>query len=304
MTKDVSDAEASAIGSPDVTKVGGSYAMVYAQGCRTAASPTEARHNQGKIGLAYSPDGVSWSKKGSVLAPAPAGQWDDWFLDTPCVVIKDGKAYLYYFGDTDNAPGGGAIGLAVSSDMITWTRVGAAPVLSPGTGEAWDSNWVESPSVRYDEKSGLFHLWYTGVDKSWIVRTGHATSADGISWKKDSANPVLRERNIGFTDLDVWDGSGAGVAASFVLDGTFHLFYASQSANDTLAKKRNPQIGLATSADGSAFTRYSDLPVLTRPAVGSPVNGPYNPSVLYEEGVWKVWYETAGGFSLATMKLK
>jgi len=68
---------------------------------------------------AYSTDGINWVKYDTatpVLEP-DTSSWDSHFLDTP-EIIYDGEYKLYYFGDSDNDPPGGAIGVAVSSDGI------------------------------------------------------------------------------------------------------------------------------------------------------------------------------------------
>ncbi|MBU1080283.1 MAG: hypothetical protein KKB59_07310, partial [Spirochaetes bacterium] len=139
---------------------------------------------------------------------------------------------------------------------------------------------------------------YTGVDAAWVVRTGHATSPDGITWTKDPSNPVLRERNPDRSDWDAWDGVGAGVASAFRHEGSWHLFYASQSLFETWSKQRKPKIGLATSSDGSSFARYGDAPLFDRAQTGFQPDGPYNPSVLFRGGSWWAWYETGYGFGL------
>ncbi len=298
MVKDGSDAEASAIGSPDVIGHGEGFLMVYAQGGRAIPGSSEARRNRGSVGLAVSDDGVSWEKRGTVLAPAPDGAWDGWFLDTPCVERAGSEWLLFYFGDSDNYAPGGAIGLARSGDLATWPRASSAPVLSPGPPGSWDELWVESPSVRYDDDSRTFHMWYTGVDATWSVRTGHATSPDGLSWTKDPANPVLGERDPSRSDWLAWDGTGAGVASAFRANGSWHLFYASQSLLDTWAKARNPGIGVASSRDGSAFERRGSHPLFGRAETACQPDGPYNPSALYRDGRWYAWYETGYGFGL------
>lgn len=299
MVKSQNVAESNAIGSPDVAWVDGIFYMAYAQGNETTG--TGDRINKGSIGLASSADGIAWTKLGTILEPAALGAWDDWFLDTPSLVIADGLWYLYYFGDGDNVQTGGGIGLATSSDGETWTRFGSQPVLARGSSEDtdWDGIWVESPSVEYDEASGVFHMWYTGVDKSWMhVRTGHASSPDGLTWAKDPANPVLGELYADFHDTAAWNGAGAGVAAAYLYDGACYLYYASQSVADALAGRRLPSIGLAGSLDMTSFYRQGSMALFTPDSIGNQPDGPYNPSALFQDGRWYVWYESGLGFGL------
>ncbi len=296
-------AEATAIGSPDVLWDGTRYLMVYAQG--NAITGTSPRTNKGSIGLAESTDGVTWTKKGTILEPATSGAWDDWFLDTPCLVkVDEDTYYLYYFGDTDNDSADGAIGLAISNDTCaTWTRYGTGPVFTRGDDASWEGHHIESPSARYDGTT--FRMWYTGVRADWTVRTGYATSTDGIAWAKSASNPVLRERHPENPELDttVWDGAGAGVASAFGADGRWALCYASLSVNDFLGSVDNMHLGFAVSDDGAAFERYAGNPVVSRADAGNPVNGPFNPSALRRaDGKVLIWYECGDGFGLLVSK--
>ena len=64
-----------------------------------------------------------------VLAVGAAGSWDDDAVWGPAV-LKEGSSYkMWYTGDDGANPS--RIGLATSTDGITWTKAAANPVLSP-----------------------------------------------------------------------------------------------------------------------------------------------------------------------------
>jgi Predicted glycosylase len=287
--------EGAAIGSPDVVATKGPgasriFCMAYAQG---------GRDHRGRIGLAESSDGIAWTRIGpggapSVLEPA-SGAWDGWFLDTPCILEKDGTWYLWYFGASSNDTPGGAIGLATSSDGLSFVRAAASPVLSKGAAGDWDGLWVESPSVAYD--GNHFVMYYTGVDASWRPRVGRATSDDGISWVKDSANPVLDRGGSG-----AWDGYAAAVPAIALVNGEWQMFYCGISELDAFLRIKAPKIGLAVSSDGRGFARWRSSPIVDGSIDGNAPNGPYNPSVLFDSysNRYYLWYENGYGFGLAT----
>ncbi len=90
-----------------------------------------------------------------------------------------------------------AIGLAYSSDGITWTRFWSTPVLIPPGGNGWGATYAYRPTVCFID--GMYHMYYCGSNDAVDPLTtvpyahgiGHATSADGISWIPDPDNPVF-----------------------------------------------------------------------------------------------------------------
>lgn len=56
--------------------------------------------------------------------------------------------------------------------------------------QSWEQNQVIPGRVIYD--GGNYHMWYGGSAAGEVWEgVGHATSVDGITWVKDTANPVL-----------------------------------------------------------------------------------------------------------------
>lgn len=79
--------------------------------------------------------------------------------------------------------------LSVSKDLIHWDEVGT--VLYPGEGEEPDACGVWTGAVIYGNKR--YHIFYTGYNYHLHYQQTicHAISEDGISWRKDPANPIL-----------------------------------------------------------------------------------------------------------------
>lgn len=294
MQKSLNVSEGLAIGSPSLIDEGDTLKMLYAAG---------GVDSKGRISYAYSTDGVQWTKYNNaqpVLDVGNPGSWDSHFLDTPDW-LKDNSGYkMYYFGDTDNLSVGGAIGLAVSVDGINWTRHGSQPVLSPGAPGDWDGLFIESPSVLYD--GSLYYMWYSGIDTTWRVRIGVATSPDGITWTKYPGNPVISEGS-----LYAWDGFSVAVPAVIYRNQLFEMWYCGVSNLDLLDNNTvdTLKVGYATSPDGLNWTRYSGNPVMNTydsPYDSIEYRGPWVPDVIYraQEDRLYMWYETAYGFGLAT----
>jgi hypothetical protein len=231
-----------------------------------------------RIGHATSPDGITWIRDTiPVLDYGPTGSWDEDAAFAPQVIVISDMLHMWYVGHRGVANNYDfQIGHATSPDGITWTKDPNNPVLPRGSSGAWDYAWVHTGSVLYD--STQYHLWYSAWDglSNW-VRTGHATSPDGLTWTKDPSNPVLT--------VGSWDTPRAELA-SVVFDGdTFHMWYA---GGDYFLYK----IGYATSTDGSKWTKSPYNPVINTGGSGtwdSKMVAPF--SVIDSSGVkYKMWY--------------
>lgn len=120
-----------------------------------------------------------------------------------------------------------AIGLAVSHDQgETFTRVGAGPVL---TASQYEPFLVGDPFVRVF--NGTYHMWYIyGV--RWIresghsvpervYKIGHATSPDGVAWRKTSKQVIKDRLNI---------DECQALPTVIECDKTFHMFFCYRQA--------------------------------------------------------------------------
>jgi predicted GH43/DUF377 family glycosyl hydrolase/sugar lactone lactonase YvrE len=269
-----------AIRSPSVLKVASTYVMFY-------EGEDIATHTR-QIGRAVSPDGVTWTKSPStpVLAPGASGAWDSLEVRYPTVTF-DGTTYrMWYWGANSSCH---LIGLATSSDGITWKRNATAVTLgSCGFGQ----NFAPGAVV---ENAGTFTMWY------WVPLGGSdpgmATSTDGVNWT---------DHGFGSLPID-WPDSSYGVARpSVVLDGnTYRMWYSKVygfvltgvAAGGDVYKAN---VGYATSSDGLNWTVYPGtggtvfVPGVAaawdRPGVGDA-------SVIEDGTTFKMWY-TGGRINL------
>jgi predicted GH43/DUF377 family glycosyl hydrolase len=201
---------------------------------------------------------TNWTKALSnpVLDLGPPGSWDDYSIQWPSVIKRNGTYEMWYAGhDSINW----RIGLATSIDGLTWTKHPDNPVLQLGP-LGWDNSNVFAPCVLWN--GSMYEMWYTGHDGSnW--RIGHATSPDGINWSKDTKNPVLNASASGWDDFNVHE------AWVKIEGGLYKMWY---SGTDNIGE----DIGYATSPDGVNWTKYAGNPVFsaTEPCEDGQVRSP------------------------------
>ncbi len=91
----------------------------------TGADGKSGGDNDGRIGVAYSSDGLNWSEKGGIFSAHPAwwAPYDLAAVDNevwaPDIAVYNGRAYLYYSVTAKNAVGGNvsAIGLVSAASV-------------------------------------------------------------------------------------------------------------------------------------------------------------------------------------------
>ena len=159
------------------------------------------------------------------------------------------------------------------------------PVIKSGPPGSWDSKDITSPKVLFHD--GTYHMWYTGINTKGQMAIGYATSPDGINWTKFAGNPVLTTGEEG-----EWDVALVGGAEVVFHNGKYHMWYngaRSMPADDGLLV----DIGYATSRDGVHWTKLEENPCIRGVyASGMRQVSVYAPSVIWDEGGFKMWYTT------------
>jgi hypothetical protein len=116
------------------------------------------------------------------------------------------------------------------------------------------------------------------MDGSENFSIGHATSTDGITWEKDSSNPVLEVGTAGS-----WDQVGIQVGSVIFDDDTYHMWYYSWNNSGSV------RIGYATSEDGVVWSKYESNPVMV-PSDPWENNTVRKPIVLFDGVKFCMWY--------------
>jgi predicted GH43/DUF377 family glycosyl hydrolase len=160
-------------------------------------------------------------------------------------VLREGGKYRMWFSWRPRR----SIALTESDDGFTWSKPVAA--LGPNEQSGWEED-VNRPVVL--KKGELYHMWYTGQKnaarakaQSWI---GYATSADGKTWKRESAKPVLAPERP-------WE-KVAVMCPHVLYDDQAKLYRLWYSGGEQYEPNA---IGYATSPDGRAWTRDGKNPI-------------------------------------------
>jgi len=133
-----------------------------------------------RIALARSRDGKTWTRHGEPVVPlGPRGSFDERAVADPYVIRAAGNFYMFYLGQ-DRARRQ-SLGIARSTDGVTWEKLRTNPILEPGAPGAFDENGLGEPAVW--TSGGQWWMLYTGRDRKEQRRMGLAHSADGVRWK-------------------------------------------------------------------------------------------------------------------------
>ena len=165
-----------------------------------------------------------------------------------------------------------------ASSQTVWFKYEKNPVMDVGARGTWDELAAAAPRIIREDST--YHMWYTGLGPDgW--RIGYATSRDGIGWKKEAHNPVLRptaswEQNI------IWT---PGVIRS---ESRFKIWYTGWGS-----------IGFAVSPDGKRWTKHPRPMLVPGPGAWDAAMVTW-PTVLGPDsaGEYKMWFQgtpSAGG---------
>lgn len=146
------------------------------------------------IGLATSDDLLHWTRLGQILAPTGEDTFDARSVSAPFPYVDGDTVQLYFAGFPGQGYEAGAscIGRATSSDLKTWHRDPANPILRPDPTGGWnDVKLYQSFLLRHD---GIYYLFYNAYGSANACeQIGLATSSDLRIWHPHPASPVLRQ---------------------------------------------------------------------------------------------------------------
>lgn len=147
-----------------------------------------------------------------------------------------------------------AIGLAESDDGgLTFRKVGNGPALGPSLHEPF---LVGDPFVVVNED--VFHMWYI-FGTAWkrmrpdeaadrVYKIGHATSRDGINWRKDEGRRIVADH--------LGEDESQALPTVIRIGTRWHMFFCyRQSFDFRKNRERGYRLGYALSDDAATWTR-------------------------------------------------
>jgi len=99
----------------------------------------------------------------------PELPWEKDCIEGASVIEKNGKLYMFYAGAYNNAPQ--QVGVAVSTDGLSWTRLSDEPFLKNGGPGDWNSSESGHPHI-FSDSDGRTYLFYQGNNdrgKTWFI---------------------------------------------------------------------------------------------------------------------------------------
>lgn len=173
-----------------------------------------------------------------------SGQWDATYLVHPSIINIDNTWYMYYSSSQYK------IGLATSTDFITWTRHPSNPIYTRGS---------YSPSVI--KIGNLYYMYYWDENTHGNLME-YATSSDGITW---TYGGVALSRSV-----DDWDYSVVSFGFDpWIIQNHYGYYEMMYSVNVDGAPVPNQQLGYAVSSDGITWYKYQGTILTGSGIVGS-----------------------------------
>ncbi len=174
-----------------------------------------------------------------------------------------------------NSPDGiEQIGLAVSDDLVSWTRTSDKPIIPVGSAGDADALQTSNPCVIHE--NGVFRMWYQGRGKDGRLSVCYAESVDCLSWTARTGAVLSAQEEV--------NGYRAGFQQPHVIfdsaENQYRMWFVKQN-------EASSSIWHATSIDGVLWNITGEV---LAPSVLWEGSLLYYPFVRRTDGGYELWY--------------
>jgi len=224
------------IDTPEIIKDSSGYKMLYYGD--TLWQPSAINSS---IGLAYSPDGINWTKEvtNPVFFKGNPGEWDGTWVESPALYWDSITGeYMMWYNGVDTSTWKIQIGLATSTDAVNWTKHPSNPLLTNSNWGGYDDMWLGTPAVLFNGNE--FELWYSSTAAASFnsstlsfdtINICLAKSPDGINWTKHTSNPLFNTYTAPYDSTIDRGGPWAPDVIFIPSSQTYMMFYEAEGGN-------------------------------------------------------------------------
>lgn len=174
------------------------------------------------------------------------------FSKDPHVIHFQDRYLMYYsippYRDKTNVIKGWGIGIAESSDLVDWAKIGE---ITPQA--KYETKGLCAPcALVIKDKVHLFYQTYGNRENDAIC---HASSQNGIDFVRNSTNPVFRPEGA-------WTIGRAIDAEVFEFDGKYLLYFATRDTSMSIQMQGVAGAPLNTSFSRNDWQQLTDHPIL------------------------------------------
>ncbi|HLF90924.1 MAG TPA: hypothetical protein VI451_18420 [Anaerolineales bacterium] len=183
---------------------------------------------------------------GKPVVPAgPSGNWDGKYINPGAMIYHDGMFHMFRNGFS-GWPSNIRIGYMTSPDGVTWTALQEEPVMtSEDVPFAAPGADVSSVVVLED---GTWVLYFHTVNRADRAVIGRASAPSPLGPWTAYPEPVVTGGGGG-----AWDDGDVSWPHVVQTSEGFVMYYQAENRTQT-----EMAIGMATSLDGAAWTKYND----------------------------------------------
>jgi len=221
--------------------------------------------------------------------------FDSKLVDDPIVFRHESGFYMLYIGFDGQ---GYQAGLAMSSDLVHWKRLGCVAKRDPNSKytryNVALSSILRESGLTSQGRARKVHGRYLGAWNAY-PNPGYEEGAAviGLAWSDDLLHWELTEPILFSADGAPWEHGGLYRPNLIEEDGVFYLYYNAKT--DPLPKAEgggwHEQTGVATSHDLKHWVRYSGNPVLRNGGLDAwDARFASNPFVVRYAGRWGMYY--------------